>query len=306
MGLRLAVSRGDTVSQAVLTVTEDALLIVLDGGAGESCTYVVTDPDTVAAVAQTLNDLFPEQPAEDEIPDFESMTDEELDAYMTELEKQLEDMGVPAEDEQTSEEYEQAMEDLDRIAELLESCITEGEPQEHLGDTYHTTNINIDSDTFAQLLDLAGMPQIIGEDADMAGLMAQAGMTVALDGVIAVSEDAQKLAYGLHPVFSSDDGDCLELNMTLQNIDTADVVDIYIQALFNGDPLASFSLTVEDHMLEDADWLSAEPAPDAIPLDLNDEQSLDGFVEGLSDFLGQVSGSVIGVSLGNRLIGALH
>lgn len=303
MGLRFSLVRDELTSQAVVAVVDGQLLITLDGGTGEPCTYAVADPETVAAAEQTLNGLFPEAGPGEELPDFESMTDEELDAYMAGLEAELEAMGQSGEDEQLMGE---ALANLERIEQILQSCVSEGEPQQYLGDTYSTTDINLDNDSLMELLDLTGLAAALGEDTSMEQLLAQAGVSVEMNGVIAVSEDGGKTAYGLHPVITTDGGECLEVNMTLQNLSDADTIDIYLDAALNDEPLASLSVTMEDLTLADADWLPEEVSADVAVLDPEDEESLDGFVDDLSDFLGQAMGSVIGVSLGNRLTDALN
>lgn len=310
MGLRLTVSKDDgEANEAVLALVDDTLLLTLDGSTGESYVYAITDPEVVSTAAETLAGLFPEADGEP-MPDFENMTEEEMEQYMAQLEQELEEMGLTGEGAELTPEQERELEEttikLERFQELIESCTTAGEPQQFDGESYDTTRIDIDSDTMRELLDLLQVSEMVSDNASLGQMLADAGITAELSAVIAINEDGTKSAYGMSPVFTSDEGDRVKINFTVQNTHDDGSADVYLDLALNGETQAAFSITYEVYDLEDADWLPAAVPADAAALDLEDEQSLDGFVEGLSDFLGQVSGTVMGVTMTNRLIGLLR
>ena len=306
-GVRLAVSKDDgSASQAVLALVDDAMLLTLDCAAGGSYAYVIEDPGMTDALEEGLAGLLP---AEEDAA-FGEMTDEELEAYMAELEKQLESMGLPDDSEGMTPEEERDMEAymdrLERFQALLEGCITEGEPQQFEGESYATTNIDIGSDTMLELLDLLQVSDLVSDETSLGQMLADAGITAELSAVIAINDDGTRSAYGMSPVFTSDDGDSIRINFTVQDTHGDGSTDVYCDLSLNGETQAAFSITLAQYPLGDADWLPAAVPADAVVLDPEDEASLDSLVDGLSDFLGQVSGAVMGVTLGNRLVDALR
>lgn len=311
MGLRLTVAKdGGEADEAVLALVDDTLLLTLDGGAGEPYVYAVEDPEMAAAVEEGLRGLFPEaEGLGEELPDFESMTEEEQEEYLAQLEKELEEMGLTGDGAALTPEQERDLEattaKLERFQELIESCTSQGEPQQFDGESYTTTRIDIDSDTMRELLDLLQVSEMVSDSASLGQMLADAGITAEVSAVIALNEDGTKSAYGMSPVFTSDDGDSVKINFTVQDTHGDGSTDVYLDLAVNDEPQAAFSITYTVYDLEDADWLPAQVPADAEVLDLNDDASLESFVEGLSDFFGQVSGTVMGVTMGNQLIGLL-
>lgn len=304
-GLRLTVADDSEIkNELVAAVVDDSVLILLNGGTGEPYAFVIDDPEVVEPIEEAFASVMAGAPAGDEGVDIEDMTDEELDEYMAQLEEQLESM--LQEEGLAPEESDEAAAQAERMAELLEQCVTEGEPQEFEGEMFDTTNFELPNDKLLELLDMLDTTQYIGEDVDLSGALTEAGITLDLSGVAAVNADGTKTAFGVTPVLTNADGDTVTLNITFQQMSEDDSIDFYIDIAENGQDLGSLSLTFNVQQLDEADWLPEAVSDDAQPVDFDDEASAGAFSDALADFFGQVSGTLAGRTAGNGAIGALE
>lgn len=305
LGLRLTVSAEDQLkNELVLAVAEESVLFLLSGSTGEPYAYVVDDPQVVAPIRSALEQaMAADIPADGEDVDLENMTDEELAQYMAELEEQLKSMGLG--DESDPEAADEAAAQAERMAEILEQCVSEGEPKQFEGEMYDTTNIDLPHDELMELLGMIDASEYVEQDTDLAGLLEEAGVTVDLTGVIAVNADGTKSAYGFTPVFTNAEGKTITLNFTLQSMAEDGSLDLYFDAAEDGQDLGSLALNIAVSLLDEVTWLPDGLPDDAQRVDLDDEASRDAFTDALADFLGQVSGTLAGVVLGNGAIGAL-
>ncbi len=304
-GLRLTVSADDELkNEMVVAVVEDNVLFLLNGGTGEPYAYAIDDPQVVGPIQQAFSSVIAaEGTFADEDVDIEGMTDEELDEYMAQLEEQLQSM---TEGEDTDPEAaDEAAAMAQRAAEILQSCVSEGEPMQFDGETYETVNFDLPHDELMELLGSIDTAQYMGEDVDLAQLLDAAGVTLDVTGVIAANEDGTKSAYGITPVFTNADGEVATLNITLQQTSEDGSLDFYLDINNDGQDLGSVSLTFNVQLLDEADWLPEGLGEDVQKVDLNDEASSEAFADALADFLGQVVGTAAGLTAGNGAIGAL-
>lgn len=300
-GLRLTFSNPDKLeNELIAAVVEDSVLILLNGSTGEPYAFVIDDPKVVGPIQE----LFDAVKGSGETVDFESMTDEELDEYMAQLEEQLESMGL--DEDLDPESADEAAAQAERLAELLEQCVTEGEPREFEGEMYDTMNIDLPHDKLMELLGSVELEGSNGEKVDLAALLEESGITVDVTGVIASNEDGSKNAFGVSPVLTDEAGDNLSMNFTLQQISEDGSIDVYFDISQDGQEFGTLSVSFIASLLEEADWLPDAVSADAQPVDFDDDDSSTVFADALMDFFGQVVGTLAGVTAGNGAIDALE
>ena len=146
-GARLYVENGGQVyAEFIVTVTGGEAAFVANGPSSGSHVYTVTDPDAAEAVYHAIGDFI--------MPDFEHMTDEEMNAYMAQLEERLGELDVP---EFTEEEIQASAEQAQAYADLMEKCLTEAEPMEMEGVTYSGMTLHATEADVAEILRIRGL-----------------------------------------------------------------------------------------------------------------------------------------------------
>ena len=306
-GLRLTISADEELkNQLVAAVVDDSVLILLDGGAGEPYAFAIDDPQVVGPIQEAFDEMMAAGQSMPQDMDLEHMTDEELDEYMSQLEDQLRSMAVGDDQDQDPEDTAEAAARAERISEILQSCVSEGEPMEFEGEMYQTTNFELPHEQLMELLGLLDEQQLLDADTDLAQLLEEADITVDVTGVIASTEDGSKNAFGATPVFTNADGEAVTLNITLQQLSEDGSLDFYMDINDDGQDVGMLSMTFNAQLLDEADWLPDGLPEDAQTLEPDDEASMDAFTDALSDFFGQVAGTMTGVMAGNGAVGALE
>ena len=174
-GARLYVENGGQVyAEFIVTVTGDEVAVVANGQSSGSRVYTVTDPDTAEAVLHGIGDFI--------MPDFENMTDEEMEAYMAQLEERLGELEVP---ELTEEEIQASAEQAQAYADLMGKCLTEAEPMDLEGVTYTGMSLHATEADVAELLRIRGLE-------GAAQSLEAGGLGLDMTGSFRVSEDGQK------------------------------------------------------------------------------------------------------------------
>ena len=174
-GARLYVENGGQVyAEFIVTVTGDEVAVVANGQSSGSRVYTVTDPDTAEAVLHGIGDFI--------MPDFENMTDEEMEAYMAQLEERLGELEVP---ELTEEEIQASAEQAQAMADLMGKCLTEAEPMDLEGVTYTGMSLHATEADVAELLRIRGLE-------GAAQSLEAGGLGLDMTGSFRVSEDGQK------------------------------------------------------------------------------------------------------------------
>ena len=174
-GARLYVENGGQVyAEFIVTVTGDEVAVVANGQSSGSRVYTVTDPDTAEAVLHGIGDFI--------MPDFENMTDEEMEAYMAQLEERLGELEVP---ELTEEEIQASAEQAQAYADLMGKCLTEAEPMDLEGVTYTGMTLHATEADVAELLRIRGLE-------GAAQSLEAGGLGLDMTGSFRVSEDGQK------------------------------------------------------------------------------------------------------------------
>ena len=174
-GARLYVeNEGQVYAEFIVTVTGDEVAVVANGPSSGSHVYTVTDPDTAEAVLHGIGDFI--------MPDFENMTDEEMEAYMAQLEERLGELEVP---ELTEEEIQASAEQAQAMADLMGKCLTEAEPMDLEGVTYTGMSLHATEADVAELLRIRGLE-------GAAQSLEAGGLGLDMTGSFRVSEDGQK------------------------------------------------------------------------------------------------------------------
>ena len=174
-GARLYVeNEGQVYAEFIVTVTGDEVAVVANGQSSGSRVYTVTDPDTAEAVLHGIGDFI--------MPDFENMTDEEMEAYMAQLEERLGELEVP---ELTEEEIQASAEQAQAYADLMGKCLTEAEPMDLEGVTYTGMSLHATEADVAELLRIRGLE-------GAAQSLEAGGLGLDMTGSFRVSEDGQK------------------------------------------------------------------------------------------------------------------
>ena len=306
-GLRLTVSAGDGQENTIiLSLLEDALLFTLDSAADGEKTYAV-DSNTIFSALDGLSGglsgvLGQALPDGGESADG-GMTDEQLQKAMDELEKQLNSMGMGGfslggNDDEKKEEIDQA-----KLLQLLTGCISLGDITQYNGEDFITVNIDIDHDTFVQLLSLVYTD--LPFDLDFAQILEQAGLTVQMSGTVAVNNDASKMAVGVSLDLVSDDGDTANIDLSVQDVSDDETVDVYLELTVNDEQVA-IGLSIHVLPLDEIDWLPGGVGPDAIYLTEGDTDTLEAFTDDLSNVLLQMVGTILGIDVGNQAINGLE
>ena len=167
-------NEGQVYAEFIVTVTGDEVAVAANGPSSGSHVYTVTDPDTAEAVLHGIGDFI--------MPDFENMTDEEMDAYMAQLEERLGELDVQ---ELTEEEIQASAEQAQAYADLVEKCLTEAEPMDLDGVTYTGMTLNATEADVAELLRIRGLT-------GAAQSLEDGGLALGLTGNFRVSGDGQK------------------------------------------------------------------------------------------------------------------
>ena len=174
-GARLYVeNEGQVYAEFIVTVTGDEVAVVANGQSSGSRVYTVTDPDTAEAVLHGIGDFI--------MPDFANMTDEEMEAYMVQLEERLGELEVP---ELTEEEIQASAEQAQAMADLMGKCLTEAEPMDLEGMTYTGMTLHATEADVAELLRIRGLE-------GAAQSLEAGGLGLDMTGSFRVSEDGQK------------------------------------------------------------------------------------------------------------------
>ncbi len=174
-GARLYVeNEGQVYAEFIVTVTGDEVAVVANGQSSGSRVYTVTDPDTAEAVLHGIGDFI--------MPDFANMTDEEMEAYMVQLEERLGELEVP---ELTEEEIQASAEQAQAMADLMGKCLTEAEPMDLEGVTYTGMTLHATEADVAELLRIRGLE-------GAAQSLEAGGLGLDMTGSFRVSEDGQK------------------------------------------------------------------------------------------------------------------
>ena len=174
-GARLYVeNEGQVYAEFIVTITGDQVAVVANGPSSGSHVYTVTDPDTAEAVSHAVGDFI--------MPDFENMTDEEMEAYMAQLEERLGELEVP---ELTEEDIQASAEQARAYADLMGKCLTEAEPMDLEGVTYTGMSLHATEADVAELLRIRGLE-------GAARSLEAGGLGLDMTGSFRVSEDGQK------------------------------------------------------------------------------------------------------------------
>lgn len=288
-GARMNVTAGERQYEAVLAVVDGELTMLLNTAEGGSHAYVIGVPELNELVSGLFESLFAEEDVPADVPDggllFQSM--DEL--------QQMAD-AVPGSS-------------VSPMEQLMDRCMTDGEPLERDGVSFDVTDIHISHEDLLELVGLALPENPEGTESaedDIGQLLADAGLTLDISGSAAVSEETDQAALGLDFTVADAEGGVVDTYLSLQELDGDGDIDLYLEMTLDGESLGAFSIAFNISPLEQADWLPDQiPADAAVLTEESTQEELAAFGQNIADFAGQVSGAIFGMMLGNRVVDGL-
>lgn len=304
-GVRLYVAAGDVVyAEAVLTADENqAALSLRQSAETPESVYVTSDPDMVQALNEVMDTLIAEP-----LPDIESMSDEEIEAMMADLQAELNaaleelDPDVPEDLENMSEEdwesqIAEAEERAERMGALVKRCVQPGEPKTIDGVEYETLEIFISNDDLIELLDVRAGDENYGQ------ALKNSGCEVSICGVVYTGDEPGGL--DLEVDMTTPEGRTVSLAAGLDRTGDPNTANLTMVACLDGEEAFSASADILSGGGKTADWLDMDLSSAVDLTDMDGDAASELVTNDLTGFLNAAMSSIAGRAAGSKIISAL-